>query len=299
MSSLWTVLSLLNWAAPYLAKYGISSPRLDAELLLARVLACPRLDLYLRFDQPLAASELASFKELILERRRGVPVAYLLGEKEFWSLPFKVSPAVLVPRPETEHLVEEAITFLENTFPHGCGVLDLGTGCGNIILALARHFSQVSGFSWCGVDLRPAALEIACINARQLGLPNVSWLQSDLFAEIGSESSVFGLIVANPPYIVSAEMAGLPSEVRHEPAAALDGGVDGLDFYRRISVAARRFMLPGAGLMFEVGDGQAEAVKNILASCGYSAISTRMDLACRERVVRGLFEPRRESQSGA
>ncbi|MCD6292061.1 MAG: peptide chain release factor N(5)-glutamine methyltransferase [Deltaproteobacteria bacterium] len=289
MSPAWTVLSLLNWAAPYLEKNGSTSPRLDAELLLAKVLACQRLDLYLRFDKPLAPAELASFKKLILERRQGVPVAYLLGEKEFWSLSFKVTPEVLVPRPETEHLVEAAINFLEEKFAQGCSVLDLGTGCGNIILALAHQFSDRAGFSWLGIDSRPAALEVAIRNARQLKLEAVTWLASDLFAALKAEHSSFGLVVANPPYIVSAEMASLPPEVQREPAAALDGGPDGLSFYHRIANSARNFLKPGGGLMFEVGDGQASEVKKILASNGYSAISGRFDLARCERVVMGVF----------
>ncbi len=292
MTSIWTVLSLLNWAAPYLEKYGSTSPRLDAELLLAKVLACQRLELYLRFDKPLATAELASFKKLILERRQGVPVAYLLGEKEFWSLTFKVTPEVLVPRPETEHLVEEAIDFLEKKFPVGCRVLDLGTGCGNIILSLAHHFSGPAGFSWFGIDSRPAALAVAADNAQQLEIEAVSWLTSDLFAALEPpENFSFGLVVANPPYIVSAELASLPPEVQREPVAALDGGPDGLEFYRRIAASARDFLAPGGGLIFEVGDGQAEDVKKILASNGYSAISGRFDLARCERVVMGVSEP--------
>ena len=291
MTSTWTVLSLLNWAAPYLEKYGSTSPRLDAELLLAKVLACQRLELYLRFDKPLAAAELASFKKLILERRQGVPVAYLLGEKEFWSLTFKVTPAVLVPRPETEHLVEAAINFLEEKFSTGCGVLDLGTGCGNIILSLAHHFSGEAGFSWLGIDSWPAALAVAAENACQLEIEAVSWLTSDLFAALEpSKNFSFGLVVANPPYIVSAEMASLPPEVHCEPVAALDGGPDGLEFYRRIAATARDFLVPGGGLIFEVGDEQAEEVKKILASNGYSAISGLFDLARCERVVMGRMK---------
>ena len=288
MTSTWTVLSLLNWAAPYLEKHGSTSPRLDAELLLAKVLDCQRLELYLRFDKPLATTELASFKKLILERRQGIPVAYLLGEKEFWSLAFKVTPEVLVPRPETEHLVEGAIDFLGKNFPSGCNVLDLGTGCGNIILSLAHQFSDRAGFSWLGIDSRPAALDVAQANARQLKLEAVSWLASDLFAALNPENISFGLVVANPPYIVSADMASLPPEVKREPVAALDGGPDGLDFYRRIVADARSFLVPDGALLVEVGDGQAEDVKKILASNGYSAISGLFDLARCERVVMGV-----------
>ncbi|MCK5914938.1 MAG: peptide chain release factor N(5)-glutamine methyltransferase [Deltaproteobacteria bacterium] len=288
MTSTWTVLSLLNWAAPYLEKHSSTSPRLDAELLLAKVLDCQRLELYLRFDKPLAPTELAAFKELILTRRQGVPVAYLLGKKEFWSLDFQVNEAVLVPRPETEHLVETPIEFIELNFPAGCPVLDIGTGCGNIILALAHHFANLPDFSGIGCDLRPAALSVATENAARLQLKTVSWLTSDLFNALTPAQHSFGLIVSNPPYITSQEMKSLPLEVQCEPAAALNGGPDGLEFYRKIAVRAKNFLKPGGGLIFEVGDGQAAAVKKILASNNYSAISTKYDLARCERVVMGL-----------
>ena len=289
MTSAWTVLSLLNWAAPYLGKHGSTSPRLDAELLLARVLTCQRLELYLRFDKPLAPVELEAFKELILQRRQGVPVAYLLGTREFWSLDFKVNEAVLVPRPETEHLVEAAIEFIEKYFPEGCPVLDIGTGCGNIILALAHYFATAAKFSGLGSDLRPAALAVAQENAANLKIETVSWLTSDLFSALTPGTHAFDLIVSNPPYITAAEMKSLPREVLCEPAAALDGGPDGLEFYRQISQEAKNFLKPGGGLIFEVGDGQAAAVKKILASNNYSAISTKYDLARHERVVSGLI----------
>jgi release factor glutamine methyltransferase len=286
MNRIWTVLGLLNWAAPYLEKYGSSSPRLDAELLLARVLECPRLELYLRFDQPLAAGELAAFKQLLVRRREGVPVAYLLGEKEFWSLPFIVNPAVLVPRPETEHLVETALEFLRSGSDKVARVLDIGTGCGNIILALAHTWIENGKeFSGVGTDRRPEALEVARANARQLGIATVAFEVSDLFAALAPENGRFGLIVSNPPYIRTADLDTLPPEVRHEPRSALDGGADGLEFYRRIAACAGEFLNPGGGLFFEVGAEQAAGVKKILASCGYDAISSRYDLAGHERVV--------------
>ncbi len=286
MNSTWTVLSLLQWAAPYLEKQGSTTPRLDAELLLTRVLECPRLELYLRFDQPLSKPELAAFKKLILERRRGVPVAYLLGEKEFWSLSFKVTPAVLVPRPETEHLVEAALEVLAAA--PGGRVLDIGTGCGNIILALAHQLGNRREFSWIGVDNRAAALAVAVENARRLGLKKeVEFRLSDLFAAFAPEYDRFRLIVSNPPYIERSALAKLPAAVRHEPVAALDGGEDGFDFYRAISARAVCFLEPGGRLLFEVGAGQADGVKKILASTGYDAISVQCDFAGHQRVVGG------------
>ena len=289
MSETWTVLSLLNWAAPYLEKHNSTSPRLDAELLLAKVLDCRRLDLYLRFDKPLAQIELQNFKELILSRRQGVPVAYLLGSKEFWSLEFIVNEAVLVPRPETEHLIEAALEFIENNFPTGGPVLDIGTGCGNIILTLAHSLAELADFSGMGVDIRPQALEVARENARNLALETVTWRTSDLFQALNPATDKFDLIVSNPPYITSHDMQTLPHEVLREPATALNGGPDGLYFYRQISAQAKTFLNPNGGLIFEVGDGQADAVKKILASNGYSAISTKYDLAHCERVVIGIF----------
>jgi release factor glutamine methyltransferase len=289
MSETWTVLSLINWAAPYLEKNGSTSPRLDAELLLAKVLECQRLELYLRFDKPLAPNELADFKKLILIRRQGIPVAYLLGKKEFWSLEFTVNEAVLVPRPETEHLVEAALEFIEKYFPANCSTLDIGTGCGNIILALAHSLAKTTNFSGIGSDCRPAALKVAQENARNLQIETVSWLTSDLFQSLNPEKYKFDLIVSNPPYITADDMQTLPREVLCEPAAALDGGPDGLDFYRKISARAKSFLNENGGLIFEVGDGQADAVKKILASNGYSAISTKYDLARCERVVMGVI----------
>lgn len=288
MTDPWTVLSLINWAAPYLEKNGSTSPRLDAELLLAKVLDCQRLELYLRFDKPLAPDELADFKKLILIRRQGVPVAYLLGSKEFWSLDFSVDEAVLVPRPETEHLVETAIEFIDKNFPDGCPVLDIGTGCGNIILALAHNFANAANFSGMGIDLRPAALVVAEKNAQNLQIKTVSWLTSDIFKALIPNQHKFDLIVSNPPYITSTDMQTLPREVLCEPAAALDGGPDGLNFYRQIAAQAKSFLNQNGGIIFEVGDGQADSVKKILASNGYSAISTKYDLARCERVVMGL-----------
>jgi release factor glutamine methyltransferase len=287
MNRTWTVLELLNWAAPYLEKHGSASPRLDAELLLARVLDCPRLELYLRFDQPLATAELAAFKEFIVARRKGVPVAYILGEKEFWSLTFGVGPEVLVPRPETDHLVEAALDFLAGAGPGPVRVVDIGTGCGNIVLALAHQLAGREKLHWFGVDNRPAAVARARENGRRLGLEQVDFRVSDLFAAFDPARDRFDLVVSNPPYIERAALPGLPPEVRCEPAAALDGGPDGLDFYRRITTAATGFLKPGGALLFEVGADQAGPVKKILASSGYDAIAGRCDLAGHERVVSG------------
>jgi len=254
MSETWTVLSLLNWAAPYLEKHNSTSPRLDAELLLAKVLDCRRLDLYLRFDKPLAQTELQNFKELILSRRQGVPVAYLLGHKEFWSLEFIVNKAVLVPRPETEHLIEAALEFIEKNLPTGGPILDIGTGCGNIILTLAHSLTELADFSGMGVDIRPQALEVARENARNLALETVTWQTSDLFQALNPATDKFDLIVSNPPYVDAQDMASLPDEYRHEPELALASGDDGLDFTRRLLRDAPDKLSEHGVLIVEVGN---------------------------------------------
>lgn len=289
MTETWTVLSLLNWAVPYLEKHGSLSPRLDAELLLSRVLDCSRLNLYLSYDQPLAPAELAAFKELVIKRRAGTPIAYILGEREFWSLSFKVNEAVLIPRPETEHLVEESLTFLKENFAAGCPVLDIGSGCGNIILALAHQLQDQPQYRWLGVELRPPAVSVARENAQALGLRQVRFVVSDLFAAVPQDFCRCGLIVANPPYIEEAELASLSREVQLEPSAALNGGADGLDFYRRITAAAGGYLLPGGGLFFEVGAGQATAVRNLLTANGFALLPSGFDLAGIERVVKGCY----------
>ncbi|MBW1646012.1 MAG: peptide chain release factor N(5)-glutamine methyltransferase [Deltaproteobacteria bacterium] len=285
MTATWTVVRLLGWAAPYLESHGSGSPRLDAELLLAAVLGCSRLELYLHHDRPLDREELAAFKALLLRRRQREPMAYILGEKEFWSLPFRVSPAVLIPRPETEHLVEEAIRIIDRHYPEGAFVVDFGTGCGNIILSLAAHYRQRPGYAWEGIDRSPAAVEVARANAERLDLAAVTWRVADLEAAAADPARPWQLVVSNPPYIPAGELAGLAPEVRQEPREALDGGRDGLDYYR---VIARRLpaLLPAGGwLLLEVGAGQAPAVADMLTAAGAGEVARVRDLQGIERVV--------------
>ena len=280
MSELWTVLDLLKWTASYFAGKGIENGRLDAELLLAEVLKLNRIGLYLNFDRPLHSDELAAFRALVERRARREPIAYILGCCEFWSLTFKVGPEVLIPRADTETLVEAALKVL----PIGGTLLDIGVGSGTIALAIAheRPDLQVEG-----IDLSPAALAIAQVNAELLGLAaRVSLRQGDLFALDGS--CQYDVIVANPPYIAVGEKQTLMPEVRDfEPALALFAGHDGLDCYRALIPAAMtRLKSPGT-LLVEVGSGQAPAVAELFALAGYEEISLTRDLAGIERVVAG------------
>lgn len=280
MSESWTVLTLLKWTANYFAGKGIENGRLDAELLLAEILHLNRIGLYLNFDRPVQSEELAAFRALIERRARREPIAYILGHCEFWSLTFKVGPEVLIPRGDTETLVEAALKVL----PQGATFLDVGVGSGAIALAIAHERPDLSVE---GIELSPAALAIATENAQQLGLAaRVALRQGDLFALDGSRQ--YDVIVSNPPYIASGEMATLMPEVRDfEPHLALFAGADGLDCYRALIPAARAALKNSGTLLVEVGSGQAAVVAELFAVAGYSEISTSRDLAGIERVVAG------------
>ena len=280
MSEHWTVLDLIKWTANYFAGKGIENGRLDAELLLAEVLHLNRIGLYLNFDRSVQSDELAAFRALIERRARREPIAYILGHCEFWSLTFKVGPAVLIPRGDTETLVEAALKVL----PPGGTLLDVGVGSGAIALAIAHERPDLSVE---GIDLSPAALAIATENAQRLGLADrVTLRQGDLFALEGSRQ--YDVIVSNPPYIAVGEEATLMPEVRDfEPALALFAGADGLDCYRALIPAAKAQLKNSGTLLVEVGAGQATAVAELFAVAGYAETCTSRDLAGIERVVAG------------
>jgi release factor glutamine methyltransferase len=259
--TVWTLQALLTWTTDFLAKKGISSPRLEAQVLLAHVLGCPRIELVARSMEVAADEDRAAFRELIRRRVDGWPVAYLTGVKEFYLLKFEVSPAVLVPRPETETLVLEALRLLKPlTVP---AVLDLGTGSGCIAVSLAH---QKKDARVTAVDVSPDALEIARRNATTHGvIVRIDFRQGDLFGPV-PEGSAFDLVVSNPPYVTPAELAGLAPDVRdHEPRLALDGGPDGLAFYRRIAAGVGAYLKPGGWVLVEIGATQAEAVRGLFA----------------------------------
>jgi release factor glutamine methyltransferase len=289
MSENWTVIKLLDWAAPYLEKYGVTTPRLDAELLLANVLSCDRIDLYLNYDRPTSATERAAFKKLLIRRREREPIAYILGEKEFWSMPFMVNSDVLIPRPETEHLVEAAIAIINQHYSSGGTVVDLGTGSGNILLSLAHHFKAHTALKWLGFDLSSKAVETASENARRLKLERVVFSVADLAAVRPKSDQNWNIILSNPPYIPTAELKKLAGEVRQEPQGALDGGPDGLDYYRVLGQKISSLLPDGGFLLVEVGDGQAEKVKTLLVEQNPHSLDTVLDLQGIERVVIGRW----------
>lgn len=280
MREAWTVLDLLKWTTNYFAGKGIENGRLDAELLLAEILKLNRIGLYLNFDRPVHSDELVAFRALIERRGRREPIAYILGHCEFWSLTLKVGPEVLIPRGDTETLVEAALKVL----PQGGTLLDIGVGSGAIALAIAHERPDLHVE---GIDLSPAALAIAAENAQRLGLAaRVALRQGDLFALDGSNQ--YDVIVSNPPYIAIGEKATLMPEVRDfEPSLALFAGDDGLDCYRALIPAAKVALKRSGTLLVEVGASQATAVADLFAVAGYAEIFTSRDLAGIERVVAG------------
>jgi release factor glutamine methyltransferase len=278
----WTTLELLRWTTAHFAAKGIETPRLDAELLLAFALGCDRLRLYVDFEKPVTPEERARFRPLV--RRRAderVPVAYLTGRREFWSLPLAVTPDVLIPRPDTETLVEAVLSRLPEHEAKR-SLLDLGTGSGAIALALA---TALPGAQLVASDVSAAALALARQNAEALGLAGrVRFLAGDGFAAVAGER--FDAVVSNPPYLSSAEAGGLAPELRHEPALALfaDGG-DGTALLRRIIAEAGPRLRPGGLLALELAPAQAPDVTQWLAAAGFAEIAEHRDLVGRVRAV--------------
>lgn len=285
----WTIARVLSWATDDFKKKGLASPRLEAEILLGAILALDRVRLLVDSSRPLSAEELTSFKESIKRRRSGEPSAYILGKREFFGRNFIVNRHVLIPRPDTEILVEEALFRTAHRNLSG-RALDLctGSGCVAVSFALARRTWQITL-----TDSSEEALNVARRNAEKLGAVwGVRFLLGDLFSAI-PDNERFELITANPPYIPTTEIAELDVGVRDfEPSQALDGGTDGLDFYPRLLEGARHHLVPGGVLAVEVGAGQAERVSRKFEQAGFSDIRRKKDYGGHERVVSGRA-PRR------
>ena len=282
----WNILRVILWAAAYLKEHGIESPRSAAEILLAHALRTDRVQLYVYHDKPLEKPELAAFKELIRRRVRREPVAYIVGRKGFWTLDLAVGPEVLIPRPETECLVEAALAALMKVPEGRCArVLDLGTGSGAVVLALAAEAGRHRYFA---SDLSFAAVATARRNALAAGVGGrVEFFAADWFSALKQGGEPFDVIVSNPPYVTRSALAELqPEIVRHEPHLALDGGPDGLKSYRAIIGAAGCHLAPGGALLLEIGSDQREAVQRIAAQAGgFDDVQCVADYAGRDRVV--------------
>lgn len=284
----WTIIKILDWTKQYFADRGVENPRLDAEVLLCAVLQCERIKLYMDFERPLTGAELSQYKNYVARHGQHEPLAYILGEKEFMRNSFKVTPATLVPRPETELLVESLIKAARGLKADGdVKILDIGTGSGAIIVSLLDYLPNAKGV---GVDISVDALIVAEENSRRIGVrERAGFMQSDLFSRIPADKK-FDIIVSNPPYIPAADIAGLAKDVQKEPLGALDGGADGLDFYRRIISEAMDHMTDEGILAFEVGINQAQVVAELCRKAGFKATAIRKDYADIERMVFAVKE---------
>jgi len=267
----WTIQKLLGWITGHLTEKGVDSPRLNAELLLSEVLGLARIELYMHFDKVPTQPQLDRLHLLVRRCGQLEPVAYLIGRTEFYSLPIKVSPDCLIPRPETELLVERAIEFLRSRHTAGQlqDVCDLCTGSGCIAVAIAKNFTDAKIIA---TDICDSALSIAAENIKQYGLnEQVKLVCGDLFEPImkGLDSAGFDLIVCNPPYVARAEYEKLGKNIKdYEPTLALQAGIDGLDVYHRIAERVEEFLKPDAALMLEIGYAQGQAVKDLLEQTG-------------------------------
>jgi release factor glutamine methyltransferase len=254
------------------------TPALDAEILVAHVLGASRSAIASEPERPLAPEEMLALESLVRRRLEGEPVAYLMGRREFWSLELEVTPDVLVPRPETELVVERALAAIASR--ERPSVLDLGTGSGAIASAIARERPDADVTA---TDVSAAALAVAARNAARLALPNLRLLEGSWFGPVSD--SRFDLVASNPPYVAAGDPA--LAALAHEPAGALVGGAEGLDALSAIAAAAREHLEPGGTLVLEHGAAQGPAVRALLESAGLVGVGTRRDLAGHERVTEG------------
>jgi release factor glutamine methyltransferase len=283
----WSVRRVLTWAADDLKRRGNEGARLDVELLLGRVLGIDRIGLIMQSERPLAASELSRFRELFKRRRAGEPVAYLLGEREFYGIMLRVDARVLIPRPDSERLVEVALERTRERSMLGAA-LDLCTGSGCIAIAFARHRPT---WSVTASDISPDALTVASDNAHRTGtIRNLQLRQGSLFEPVAQQR--FDLVTGNPPYIPASDIAGLPADVRDfEPRLALDGGADGLTLVRQIVAQALSHLRPGGLLALEIGADQGPTTLEIFRAGGFVEVEVARDLGGRDRVVSGYGPP--------
>ncbi len=290
----WTIGRLLRWTTDFLKQHGSDSPQLDAQLLLAHARNCPRIELFTSYDQEPSEAVRGAFRELVRQRAAGMPVAYLIGHREFYSLDFRVTPDVLIPRPETEFLViavtdlvKAAATSPEKS-AESLAIADIGTGSGILATCLAKHIPQSK--IWA-TDTSPAALEVARQNCQQHGvLPRVELLCGDLLAPV-PESIWFDYIVSNPPYVSEAEYEQLPREVRdYEPRDALLAGPGGLSVIERLIPLAAQRLKPGGWLLLEISPMLEQRVHCVLERDGrFAQLKTTRDLAGHARVVQAVI----------
>ncbi len=278
-----TVLESVKLSADYLEKKGIESPRLNAELLLSEILKCKRLDLYLKFDQPLKEHEIVKYRDWISRRGKFEPLQYITGKVEFFGLTFNVTPDVLIPRPETELLVEEIIKLSGGV--GGLKIIDIGTGSGNIPVALAKNLSDAE---ITAVDVSEKAITVAVENSRLNGVEEkIEFIHSD-FNQLDFGTDRFDILVSNPPYISADEYPTLQTEItKYEPSIALTDAADGLNFYRTITAKSNAILKTGGKIFLELGQGQHDKVEVMLRQNNFSDIKIIKDYQQIERVITG------------
>lgn len=274
----WTIARVLDWTRGFFESKGIDTARLDAELLIAHALKLERIALYLDHHRPLSTHELEAIRGLVKRRSKLEPIHYILGQRDFWNITLSVDPRVLIPRPDTEKLVELALAHIHADTEQ---VLDLCTGSGAIALAIASEHPKLK---LTATDISSGAIALAQQNCSTLELANVQFRVGNLFDDI---SGTFDIIVSNPPYISRSQCADLMPDVRdYEPMLALDGGTDGLDFYRKIVEQSPRFLAQDGHLFLEIGYDQADAVKKLIEpGADLKWIHCHQDLAGNDRVV--------------
>ena len=278
-----TVLEAINLSTEFLGKKEIESPRINAELLLAHTLNCKRLDLYLSYDRPLNEDEVNIYREFIRRRSKSEPLQYIIGKVEFYGLEFNVNPSVLIPRQETEILVETIINSVNKE--DNLRILDIGVGSGNISVSLAKHlpYSKITA-----TDISEEALVIAKANAEMNNVSErINFINHNILADDLADE--FDIVVSNPPYISEKEFPELKDELKvYEPRNALTDFSDGLNYFRTISSKAQKFVINNGKIFFEVGQGQAEDVKKILGENNFKEISIVKDYLKIDRVISGV-----------
>lgn len=293
-NEVWTVLRLLQWTTDYFRKRGNESPRLEAEVLLAHALQCSRIELYTAFESQPTAEQRGTFRELVRRRGEGVPVAYLVGYREFYSLKFTVTPAVLIPRPETEHLIIEALNQAKRLAAADLGrplrIVDVGTGSGAIAITVAKHLATAypAGGQITAVDLSPEALAVAEQNATDLEVdPPIHWVQGDLLEPLPNEPDSLDLVLSNPPYVSQSEYSELALTVReHEPQGALVSGPTGTELIEKLIQQAGDRLIVGGALIVELSPMIAAAVAKLVQADGrYSNAHFIKDLAGHQRIL--------------
>ncbi len=286
--SRWTVRDVVQWTTAYLRSKGVTSPRLDSEVLLAHALGVDRLSLYMDLDRPLTPTERDRYRDLVRRRAGREPVALITQTREFWSIPFRVRRGVLIPRPETEILVECVLAEIRQI--PSPEILEIGTGSGAVAVAVAREMPEARIVA---TDIDPAVIQMAALNSRQAGVSSsIRLVAADLFSPF-RPGTRFDVICSNPPYVPTKEIALLePEIVLFEPHSALDGGPDGLDLIRKLAAGAPDYLKTSGALIMEIGDQQEDCATALLTSEGcLRDVRVFRDLAGRPRVIVGKVSP--------